>query len=300
VWHHRTGLIQAGLVAGGVILTVVNAAQLGADPITDGAEAADVTALTDSLADDAGDAAPAACGESFTPGTKVLLASGTAVAIASLKPGDKVLATSTKTGRTQPEPVKAVLINHDTDLYDLTIETDGRTAVIDTTSRHLFWDVTAHRWVRAQHLDDGTELMSPGHAVVRVTGSRVPAVTSGYMWDLTVTSDHDFYVQTAVAAVLVHNCPTVPGGVDNLGNGVKMSTSDALDTAEEFLGEGYQDMGDGRFVNGLRQVRMTDADIADPNVAPHLNFEEWANPIQPGARNTVIFNYHVYLPEDMP
>ena len=26
------------------------------------------------------------------------------------------------------------------------------------------------------------------------------------MWDLTVTGDHDFYVQVGIAAVLVHNC----------------------------------------------------------------------------------------------
>jgi hypothetical protein len=28
------------------------------------------------------------------------------------------------------------------------------------------------------------------------------------MWDLTVASDHDFYINVATTAVLVHNCPT--------------------------------------------------------------------------------------------
>ena len=37
-------------------------------------------------------------GQSFTAGTKVLTASGALVAISKLKPGDKVVATSTKTG----------------------------------------------------------------------------------------------------------------------------------------------------------------------------------------------------------
>jgi hypothetical protein len=27
------------------------------------------------------------------------------------------------------------------------------------------------------------------------------------MWDLTVASDHDFYIDVATTAVLVHNCP---------------------------------------------------------------------------------------------
>ena len=26
------------------------------------------------------------------------------------------------------------------------------------------------------------------------------------MWDLTVTSDHDFYIQAAATTILVHNC----------------------------------------------------------------------------------------------
>ena len=43
----------------------------------------------------------ASCGASFTAHTRVLLASGVAVPIASLKPGDKVLATNTHTGKTK-------------------------------------------------------------------------------------------------------------------------------------------------------------------------------------------------------
>ena len=32
-----------------------------------------------------------------------------------------------------------MLVRHDTDLYDLTIKSRGRTEVIHTTSNHLFW-----------------------------------------------------------------------------------------------------------------------------------------------------------------
>jgi len=52
----------------------------------------------------------------FTGGTKVLLASGAAIPIAALKPGDMVLATNVKTRKTQAETVAAVLVHHDTDL----------------------------------------------------------------------------------------------------------------------------------------------------------------------------------------
>jgi hypothetical protein len=44
----------------------------------------------------------------------------------------------------------------------------------------------------------------------------MPKVRDGWMWDLTVpgNNDHDFYISTTVATVLVHNadgpCPTSP------------------------------------------------------------------------------------------
>jgi len=157
------------------------------------------------------DAAAACGGMSFTPGTKVLLASGIAVPIASLKPGDKVLATSTKTGRTRAEPVAAVLVHHDTNRYDLKVKTAHGTAVIHTTSTHLFWDPGVKRWVKAASLAQGAKLWAPGGTMATVLGGYGPRVRTGWMWDLTVAGDHDFYIQAAFSAVLVHNC-AAPGG----------------------------------------------------------------------------------------
>src|SRR6202021_39038 len=129
------------------------------------------------LADEGGNSlitALKAClgGESFSAATKVLLANGKAVPIASLKPGQKVLATNTRTGKTQPETVTAVMVRHDTDLYDLTIRAHGRTAVIDTTSNHLFWVPGADghgRWVKAAALKHGTHLRTPDGSIATVT-----------------------------------------------------------------------------------------------------------------------------------
>jgi hypothetical protein len=75
---------------------------------------------------------------SFTAGTRVLLAAGQAVPISSFKPGDKVLASDTRTGKDQPEAVTAVEVNHDTNLYDLTVKTSAGAQVIHTTASHLF------------------------------------------------------------------------------------------------------------------------------------------------------------------
>jgi len=175
-----------------------------------------------------GDRLAGAClgGESFTPDTTVLLASGKAVPISSLRPGDKVLGTSTKTGKTSPEAVAAVEVNHDTDLYDLRVTTSHGIQVIHTTAGHLFWDPSLdHGWIPAKHLKPGERLKTPDGTLAVVVGGSTPKVHDGWMWDLTVpgNNDHDFYVLTAVVGsvrtgnitsdgvpVLVHNCGTNP------------------------------------------------------------------------------------------
>jgi hypothetical protein len=210
------GSAGAVLIAGAIVLTIVNLVQLGADPATDTLEGADLTALAadeaSTAADDAADTdAAAACGgQSFTAGTKVLLASGAAVAISQVKVGDKVLATNTKTGKTSAEPVTAVLVHHDTDLYDLKVKTTHGTAIIDTTRRHLFWDQSTHRWVKAAALGHGSYLRTPSGAGVAVLRGSTPVGDTGWMWDLSVPGggDHDFYIDILRTPVLVHNCPT--------------------------------------------------------------------------------------------
>jgi RHS repeat-associated protein len=163
---------------------------------------------------EAADEAGATCGgASFTASTKVLLASGAAIPISQLKTGRKVLATSTGTGKTQPETITAVLVHHDTDLYDLKIRDHGKTSVIDTTSSHLFWvpgtGGNGGRWVKAGSLKYGTHLRTPsGSDTATVTGGWIPPQRDGWMWDLTVPggNDHDFYINTTTADILVHNC----------------------------------------------------------------------------------------------
>jgi hypothetical protein len=153
----------------------------------------------------------AACGgESFSAGTKVLTASGAVVAISMLSKGQKVVATNTKTGKTSAETIAAVLVHHDTNLYNLKVRTGPRTAVIQTTSNHLFWDATARRWVKAAALKYGHYLRTPAGDRATAAGGYTPRAGSGWMWDLTVTTDHDFYIQAAAIAVLVHNCGDDP------------------------------------------------------------------------------------------
>jgi hypothetical protein len=180
---------------------------------TDGAGEIAVDTV-EGLADEGGNSlitALKAClgGESFTAATKVLLASGKAVPIASLKPGQKVLAANVKTGKTRAETISAVLVRHDTDLFDLQIRAYGRTAIVATTSSHLFWVPGAGghggRWIKAAALKHGTHLRTPDGRTATVTGGWTPHDTTGSMWDLTIPADHDFYIETTAAAILVHN-----------------------------------------------------------------------------------------------
>ncbi|HET9079991.1 MAG TPA: hypothetical protein VFO01_05695, partial [Trebonia sp.] len=132
------------------------------------------------------------------------------------------------TGKDQPETVTAVLLHHDTNLYNLKIKTSSGTEVIHTTSSHLFWDPYPHYgWIPANHLKPGMHLKTPDGQSAVVVGGSVPAVHDGWMWDLTVpgNNDHDFYVVAEpgrgnAAAygnaiigtpVLVHNCDPFEG-----------------------------------------------------------------------------------------
>jgi hypothetical protein len=119
---------------------------------------------------------------SFSAGTKVLLANGATVPIASLKPGDKVLATNTKTGKTKIETITAVMVHHDTNLYDLKIKAGDRTAVIDTTSNHLFWDQTTSRWIKSCRPQVGRDTF-PAHSSRRRAALRQSLET----WTLPVS-----------------------------------------------------------------------------------------------------------------
>ena len=87
-----------------------------------------------------------------------------------------------------------------------------------------------------------------------------------------------------------------------LKDGAKMTTKQALDAAEQYLGKGYKDMGGGRFVSadGTRQVRFTNGDLSTVNNhagAPHMNFETMVpNPRKPGKMMPdPTQNIHIFL-----
>ena len=170
-------------------------------------------------------------GQSFSPDTLVLMADGTKRPIAELKVGDRLWSVDPETGHRSGELVEAVLVDHDTDLLDLTITNPADVAsVVHTTARHPFYGTARAQtepsevselaattggalrswaeWVDAKDLRPGDRLTTPFRdSVAHVAGS-TPVFGTADMWDLTVTNTHTFFVATLTAAVLVHNCPT--------------------------------------------------------------------------------------------
>jgi RHS repeat-associated protein len=273
--------VAAVVATGGEADVEIAAVDAAEDAGVDAAEEGATAAAEDTAGDASEEAADATCGgESFTASTLVLLASGKAAPISRLKAGEKVLATNTKTGKTQAEAVTAVLVHHDTDLYDLKIRANGKTAVIATTSNHLFWvpGTSGHsgRWIKAGALKHGTHLRTPsGSGTAVVTGGYLPRQRDGWMWDLTIpgNNDHDFYIDTKGASVLVHNCPAAatPGHI-----AATADVSTEPDTAYVWTGLAERDATaiaqsrGGTTLEGAldsRGVVMPAWDPADPAVA---------------------------------
>jgi RHS repeat-associated protein len=146
-------------------------------------------------------------GMSFTAGTRVLTANGKTLAISSLRKGEKILAFSLGSKTTERVRLAQVLVHFDINRYDLIVRVGGQRALIATTADHAFWDATTHRWTAASLLGVGNHLQSASGAHVIVTGGYAARSRSGWMWDLTIPGDHDFYVAAGGTAVLVHNAP---------------------------------------------------------------------------------------------
>ena len=83
-------------------------------------------------------------------------------------------------------------------------------------------------------------------------------------------------------------------------DGMKTTSTKALELGQEFLGKGYREVGPGRYVlaDGKRVFRMGDNDILGKHGGgPHVNFETLKpNPNKPG-KMMVDQNYHVFITE---
>jgi hypothetical protein len=123
---------------------------------------------------------------------------------------------------------------HDTDLTDVEVaDASGATAVVHTTSRHLFWSDARGRWLEAARLTPGTTLRDAYGATVTVAAVRaVPGAQD--MYDLTVDDAHTFYVLVGGDTVLVHNVSCLAIKIDD--NVFQYPDGSIRDSAGHFVG----------------------------------------------------------------
>ncbi|WP_308122590.1 polymorphic toxin-type HINT domain-containing protein [Streptomyces sp. WAC04114] len=162
-------------------------------------------------ADEATEAVSCKVGNSFTPGTKVLMADGSTKPIKDVDIGDKVLATDPETGETKVETVTAEIkgkgLKH---LVKITVDIDGKkgskTASVTATDGHPFWVPELGEWVDATDLTAGEWLRTGAGTRVQVTSVERWTVGSAAVHNLTVSDLHTYFVLAGTLPVLVHNC----------------------------------------------------------------------------------------------
>jgi len=149
-------------------------------------------------------------GNSFVPGTMVLMADGTAKAIEEVRTGDMVLAEDPQTGERGAREVTYLIIG--TGVKHLVdIEVDGK--IITATDGHPFWvegddlstgSVGGGRWVDAKDLVVGHGLRHSDKSVgaIRAVSMRTAVMR---VYNLTVDGLHTFFVLAGDRAVLTHN-----------------------------------------------------------------------------------------------
>ncbi|MEU8246087.1 RHS repeat-associated core domain-containing protein [Nonomuraea sp. NPDC048916] len=148
-------------------------------------------------------------GNSFVPGTKVLMADGTSKPIEEVKIGGEVLATDPTTSRTEPRPVTALIAGQGTKrLVKLTIDIDGdrgdATGSITATHNHPFWVPALRLWMPAAQLQPGMWLQTSAGTHVQVTAIQKWTATQR-VHNLTIDEHHTYHVLAGDQAILVHN-----------------------------------------------------------------------------------------------
>ncbi|MGW7455163.1 RHS repeat-associated core domain-containing protein [Streptomyces sp. NPDC054787] len=151
---------------------------------------------------------------SFVPGTKVLMSDGSSKPIEDVEIGDEVVAANAESGATSGQPVVAQIIGDGQKaLVEITIDTDGgdgdATEKLTATDGHPFWAPVLDKWLKATDLTAGQWLQTSAGTWVQVTEVK-RWTQQKQVRNLTVASEHTYYVLAGATPVLVHNCDNRP------------------------------------------------------------------------------------------
>ncbi|MFE0464684.1 ricin-type beta-trefoil lectin domain protein [Kitasatospora sp. NPDC058965] len=255
-------------------------------------------------------------GCSFSPETQVLMADGSAKAIADVKPGDLVQSADQATATDQGgHRVTATVVRADEDLVDLTVQNpDGSQSTVHTTANHPFWDETTHTFTPAGDLKAGEDLKSSTGQRVRVLGVRLIAGLKA-MYNLTVDRLHTYYVLAGRTPVLVHNVCLTQGkmedgdhlvlGVNGPNSGDKLTAAlNAKDGGNRFTLNGKKPWGDMGVAKpkwmeaveaaaGNPRIKISFAldGLLDENEKPYASAQETLNGTLPRGRAVASTNF---------
>ncbi|MER5931556.1 polymorphic toxin-type HINT domain-containing protein [Streptomyces sp. NPDC002054] len=147
---------------------------------------------------------------SFVPGTKVLMADGSSKPIEDVQLGDEVVASNAESGTVETQPVVAQIVGEgQKNLVEITIDTDGAkgdaSEKLTATDGHPFWAPALGKWLQATELTAGESLRTSSGTWVQVTEVK-RWTQQKKVRNLTVASEHTYYVLAGATPVLVHNC----------------------------------------------------------------------------------------------
>ena len=180
-----------------------------------------------------------------------------------------MLAYDEETGEQAYKPVVQLFRNESKDWVGVTV--NGKEII--STPGHKYYLPETKAWVSAEDLKVGYKVLTSDGEYATIEAVRpIHYKTPQTTYNFEVADFHTYYVGTGV---LVHNKNC---GFGKYKDGMKMTEDEALDAAQDFLGEGYREVSADRFVSadGMRQVRMSPKDLAVVNNhagSPHLNFD---------------------------
>ncbi|SCE64622.1 RHS repeat-associated core domain-containing protein [Micromonospora mirobrigensis] len=238
---------------------------------------------------------------SFVPGTKVLMADGSAKPIEDVKPGDQVVVTDPDTGRTKVETVAATIKGDGVKrLVKITIDTDGKrgsaTAEVTATDGHPFWVPELGEWLDAKNLKSGQLLRTSAGTYVQITAIERWNAPRATVHNLTVANTHTYYVLAGATPLLVHNCNLKEIAADhrqNANGGVGVGRKKNIAVAEvqiEGAESSIMKATSGEHVNpgevGMPSTRQFNPGSRPFDSETHI-FETLAAKLSPGAKGRI-------------
>ncbi|MEU6820591.1 pre-toxin TG domain-containing protein [Streptomyces atriruber] len=217
-----------------------------------------------------GGAAATCASNSFLPGTRVLMADGSARPIEQVEEGDQVLATDPATGRTEGQAVTDLIIGSgEKNLVQVGVDVDGdrgdRTASITATDLHPFWTGDTDQWTNAADLTPGTTLRTDAGAPAKVAAVTSWTTSVPEVRNLTVAGTHTYYVLAGDVPVLVHNATPCKLMTSVIGKDAQLSKAAQQagknQTVQRDLDGLFEQLSRGNMNPGLGSKALAGTDI---------------------------------------